>query len=306
VQNNKFLSHTQITLTPGLANAILMSKKVKEFEFYGYLKTLEKSGCIKDYDLFNFSFEAQLSLKTVKRRIQALKSLGWIDVIGNNIYLRSLRKICLTVGCDYNENSPKKIKCASNKVFTIKDLLRSQSLKEHIKSQEYKVLKNASKEQVKYFKSLGVRGMKAMVLNDEEQLKSHSSFLRSMDVTASREKCSELWGCSTMEASRTLKSLSRQNIISDQKRAGKVCSGNEMRAAELRRAYDDPTIFHKKGNIYKKLYNKVCFLKRSEDTGELISDSIYGGGEDFCSKFLFKLDLRYSSFLAKYCLGIKF
>lgn len=306
-KSNKYIAHTQITLVPGLAKAILNKKKVKEFEFYGFLKTSERSGCVKDYDLVILEFEAQLSRKTVTRRLQALQSLGWIDIIGNNIYIRSLRKVCETVDCDYNENAPRKKKFTSSKIYTIKQLLCAESLRENIKSQEKQAIKNASKIQTRSIKTLGVRGIKTWLLTNPEELKEHSQFLRSLEVTASRDKCAEIWGCSKIEASRIIKALERNKILSDRKRAGKIGEGNEMRARELREAYDDPTIFHKKGKIFKKLNNQLTFLTRNLETGELIPDSILKQGcEDYCPKFLFKLDMMYTSYISKFSLGIKF
>jgi len=250
--------------------------------------------------------DTQLSVKTINRRLKALQSLGWIDIKGSNIYLRSLKKICQSVGCRYNDNKPKKKKHQSSRIYTIKDLLRAESLREHISSQETKALRNASKSSTKYLNSFGTKGLKAWLLNSPEELQEHSQFFRSLEVTASREKCAKIWGCSTIDASRSLKALSKRNVISDRKRAGMICKGDERRAAALRRIYGDPTIFHKKGKIYKKLNNLITFLKIDVEKQEYVIDSkIYQGADDYAPKFLFKLDMMYTSYLSKFSLGIK-
>ena len=250
--------------------------------------------------------DTQLSVKTINRRLQALQSLGWIDIKGPNIYLRSLKKICKSVDCRYNDNKPKKKRHQSSKIYTIKELLRAESLREHISAQETKALRKASKKSTKYLNSFGIKGLKAWLLNSPEELQEHSQFFRSLEVTASREKCAEIWGCSLIDASRSLNALARHRVISDRKRAGMIYKGDEQRAAALRRAYDDPTIFHKKGKIYKKLNNLITFLKVDVEKHQYVPDSkFYQGGDDYDSRFLFKLDMMYTSYLSKFSLGIK-
>tara|TARA_R100000995_G_scaffold28595_2_gene12585 strand:- start:2707 stop:3498 length:792 start_codon:yes stop_codon:yes gene_type:complete len=261
---------------------------------------------VKDYEMVVLEMDTQLSVKTINRRLQALQSLGWIDIKGPNIYLRSLKKICKSVDCRYNDNKPKKKKHQSSKIYTIKELLRAESLREHISAQETKALRKASKKSTKYLKSFGIKGLKAWLLNSPEELQEHSQFFRSLEVTASREKCAEIWGCSLIDASRSLNALARHRVISDRKRAGMIYKGDEQRAAALRRVYDDPTIFHKKGKIYKKLNNLITFLKVDVEKHQYVPDSkFYQGGDDYDSRFLFKLDMMYTSYLSKFSLGIK-
>lgn len=302
-KSNKYIPHSQITLVPGLAKAILQKKKVKEFEFYGYLKSSQLSGCIKNYDIVYDLINTGLSEKTIKRRLQSLQDLGWIDIKKGDIYVRSLRKVCETVDCFYNEESPKKKKFTSSKIYTIKQLLCAESLREHINSQKHQFLKNSSKQMVKSFLQDGAGGTKYWLLSCKEDLKKHSKFLRSMDVTASREKCAELWECSEMEASRIINVLAEKKILSDRRRAGKIDNGNEAKASMLRKAYNDPTIFHKNGKIFKKLNNKISFLKRDEDNN-LVEDCIFSEGYEDEPRTKFKLEMMYQSFLSKFSLGL--
>lgn len=302
-KNNKYISHSQITLVPGLASAVLQNKKVKQFEFYGYLKSCASSGCVKGYDLDLIKFDTNFSLKTIKRRLKSLQSLGWIDIKKDNIYIRSIKKVCKSVDCFYNENKPRKKKFTSSKMYTIKQLLCAESLREHINSQKHQFFKNSSKLMVKQFLQNGAGGTKYWLLSCKEDLKSHSKFLRSMDVTASRSKCAELWSCSEMEASRIINALVGHRVLSDKRRAGKICDGTEARANELRKAYDDPTIFHKNGKVFKKLNNKIAFLKRDEDNN-LIEDCIFSEGYEDDPRAKFKLEMMYQSFLSKFSLGL--
>jgi len=305
-KSNKYIPHSQITLVPGLAKAILQKKKVKEFEFYGHLKSLQISGCIKEYDInIDGSFDTNLSVKTIKRRFQALQDLGWIDIKKGNIYVRSLKKVCESVGCFYNEERPRKKNFTSNRDYTIKQLLCAESLREHINSQKHQFLKKSSKQMVKTFLQDGAGSTKFWLLSCKEDLETHSRFLRAMDVTASREKCAEIWKCSEMEASRIINALSKHNILLDRRRAGKIDNGNEAKACMLRKAYNDPTIFHKNGKIFKKLNNKISFLKRDEDYN-LVEDCIFSEGYEDEPNTKFRLEMMYQAFLSKFSLGMRF
>ena len=304
VKDNKYISHTQKTLVPGLPKSILFSQKVKEFEFYGYLRSCENSGCIKNFDIKMFQFETSLSLKTIKRRLQSLSSMGWISIIGDTIYIRSLRKVCEYLKCPYNEDSPRKKTLITSKLFNIKDTLRSEVLKDHIKFQEYnfkKNLKQTSKSLVKSFNKLGTEGFKVWLLNNPKDLKKHSDVLKNMDITASRKKCAELWDCSDMDASRSITNLKRFNVISDVKRHAFLKKGGSYEANVLKEQFNDPTIFHSKGRIYKKLNNKISFLK--VENMERVKDSSLPQGKNYSSNFRIKLDMKYNSYLGKESIG---
>lgn len=301
IKNNKYIPHSQITLVPGLAKAILQKKKVKEFEFYGYLKSSQSSGCIKDYDLIIINFETGLSVKTIKRRLQSLQDLGWIDIKKGDIYVRSIRKVCETVDCFYNDFKPRKERFTSSKINTAKEVLRIESLKEHINHQKHNFItraKDTSKSVSKLFETFpGTDDIKMWLLNSKEEIEAHSHLLTGMDITASRDKCAELWNCSKMDASRTLMELAKKGVITDEKRAGYLKDGSHAEAETMKKIYNDPTIFHKKGKIYKKLRNKITFMKI--ENNQRIKDELYKGSEDWNGKILFRLNMMYNSYLSK-------
>ena len=300
-KDNNYIPHSQITLVPGLAKRLLFTKNLKNIEFYGYLRSSEHSGCIKNYSLSMFNFETNLSLKTIKRRLKALEKLGWIDIKGKDLYVRGIKKVCKSVNCNYNEEKPRKKKITTNKNYTIKDALCFEVLKDNIKAQEMRFishLKDSSKPIMKAFKKLGTNGVKAWLLNNNESMDNkHSDLLVKMDISTSRETCAKFWNCSSMDASRIIKRLSGHNMIQDVERFGMIKKGSESEAMMLRKVSGDKTIFHKKGKIFKKLNNSIKLVKLGDM--EYIPDSLFEGEKKYTTKFLIRLEMMYTSHIAQ-------
>lgn len=295
---NTNIPYTQMTLVPGLAKKVIASKKVKEFEFYFFLKRWQKSGCIKDYDIERLAGLAEFSTRTVRRRLHNLNKLGWIDIKGSHIYVRSLKNLCLSLGVEYYDNKPKKKRLKANLAYRIEHVLKYESIKENIKNQEYRFqenLKDTSKTLVKSFEKLGTNGFKAWLLNSPEELVKHSDLLLSMDITVSREQCSKMWNCSEMEASRSIRRLVGLKKLKDHKRCGLIKRGSYEEAMELRRF--DEGVFWKNGKILKRLRNEVVLQKYNPEK-EGMEDEVLFSGKEYSSKFKYTLNRMYCSFLS--------
>lgn len=293
-----------ITLIPGLGKSLLEEKKVKDYYFYSYLKSVSYSGTVKNYNLSEFCKDLNLSKRTIQRRLSSLENMGWIKKTKKDIHIRSLRKVAHFLKVYYNEKNPKKTRHTLESKGNYRlclNIIRYKVLKANLDGQKFKFQRNLKSLSKSYFScvkkhKMSITQIKLLLL--KEGMK-HSSILSSLDFTLSRHQIAEIWNCSPIEASRGIKQLVKQGLVSDKQRIGFLKKGSYNEAMALRKDIEDETIFFKKGAIYKRLKNEVEILDNPNEEGYRGKTYLSKfGDKEYHPRILKKLDQRFNKAIA--------